>query len=59
MYKKYVRDRGTIFLEFDQSGILCFISGNKDHYILNNISTLWEPEKPILEEAFEYNPKLL
>ena len=52
MYKKYVRDCGIILLEFDYNGKLRFISGRKDHVILNNLSTIWEENKPVLEELF-------
>lgn len=59
MFKKYVRDGGSIFLEFDRNGVLVFISRNKDNPILNHLSSIWEPTKSIMQEAFDSHSKLL
>jgi hypothetical protein len=34
-------------------GILYFISGNRDNEYLNDLTTLWEPNKPVLDLIFK------
>jgi hypothetical protein len=34
-------------------GILYFISGNRDIEYLNDLTTLWEPNKPVLDLIFK------
>lgn len=53
MYKKYVSEDCQILMEFNKNGKLVFCSSQKDsHPVLNDLNSLWEPEKHILFTLF-------
>ena len=55
MYKKYVCESDKIFMEFDQSAELTFLSCNFQHPFVAQIPKLWERKKLFLQKIFPEN----
>lgn len=57
MYKKYVCEGDKIFMEFDESAELAFLSNNFSHPLFKRLPQLWERKKMFIEKIFEdYKP---
>jgi hypothetical protein len=41
MYKKYVLDSNATMMEFNQLGILQFLSGKKENKYINQLMKIW------------------